>query len=132
MFKKEIFKIKNYDLIEVHKNVYASPASFKLDLRNACKNNLLYFSKNIKKYNKNIKNFGCFIFGQPNTWKGIFGMFYQKIKEKNKSDIIIYIEEYRIPQSKDEKLEEKVITLIENGLEYLKNERVVENFKKLF
>ena len=67
----------------------ASPSSFKLDLRQIAKNNKLYFKKA-----KNAKNIGCILFGQKDTWKGLFHMNFEE-PNGDYSHIEVMLDNYR-------------------------------------
>jgi hypothetical protein len=69
----------------------ASPASFKLELRQIAKRRCsdLYF-----KSAKNAKNIGCILFGQKDTWKGLFAMNFEE-PNRGYSYIEIMLDIYR-------------------------------------
>ena len=93
---KKIIKSVIYQPVKVE-NMYASPASFRLEIREFMKQEMpeFYFDKNV--LYEPAKNFGCFLFGQKNIWKSVIGIEYKIINKKtNKAKINIYIEDYRI------------------------------------
>ena len=123
MFKKIIFLVKGYKLAKIGDN-YASPASFRLELREACKRSAggaFYFQKD---RNKVAKNFGCFVFGQPDTWKGVLGIEYEEPKN-GEADITIYVDKFRISNPEDI---HKVKVMVKEALEYLKKEKLIESY----
>jgi len=94
---KKIIKTIIYNPVKIEEGIYASPASFRLEMRNFMKQEMsdFYFDKNL--LFEPAKNFGCFLFGQKNIWKGVVGIDYKIIDEAtNKAKITVYIEEFRI------------------------------------
>ena len=64
MLRSEIGRVTGYNGYSV------SYTNFRLALRNYFKRDKRYFNKGYKP----AKNYGCYIFGQPNTWKGILSI----------------------------------------------------------
>jgi len=119
--KEKIFLVKQYHLPKIE-GVLASPGSFKLELRETLKKyvcSTIYFKKDVAY----TKNFGCFVFGQPNAWKGVFGIEYQEPNGEY-VDITIYIEKYRCP----EEYMPKIKTMIKEGLESLKKRGFIKDY----
>ena len=123
MMKEKIFEVKGYQLPKVN-GMLASPGSFKLDLRETLKRyvrSTLYFEKN-----QYAKNFGCFVFGQPDKWKGVLGIEYQE-PQGEYINIIIYIEKYRTPEEDVPKIKK----IIQEGLKHLKRRGFIKDYNPL-
>lgn len=74
MEKTTIVVIKNYHPLYIEDyDMHASITSFRLDLREVMKqtNRKAYFSPSPV---EGPKNMGCYLFGQPNVWKGVIGI----------------------------------------------------------
>jgi len=113
-----MLKIEGYKLEE------RSAGSFKLDLRYACKEVPLYFKRAGAPY---VKNLGQLIFGVPDKWKGLFTMRIEKENE-NYADITIYLDDRASMFSSEI---EDIKSLLIKGLEKLKEEGIIENFKEV-
>jgi hypothetical protein len=85
------FLNKKITEIKLNNNVQ-NPYELRLLARNLAKEklNASYFYKFKNKYK--IKNFGCLIFGQPDTWKGIIGF---KILDPIEGTVEVYYEKKR-------------------------------------
>jgi len=115
-----------YQPIKIDNETYASPSSLRLDLREYFKQTMpnIYFKQD-EKY-KPAKNLGCFLFGQPNTWKGLINIRIDNIinDKTKKSEISILIDDYRIF---DEKLKQEIIKLMQEIIKNMdKTEKYIE------
>ena len=74
MEKTIIAVIKNYHPLYIEDyDMHVSLSSFRLDLRESMKrdNSAVYFGPSPV---EGPKNMGCYLFGQPNVWKGVIGI----------------------------------------------------------
>ena len=119
--KIKLFDVKGYDLKDEDFGK-RSPASFKLDLRNACKGEAqwLYFRSIDSSY---VENLGQLVFGTP-KWKGLFEMRYKE--NGNKADIEVFLD-HRYKMFKDQF--PQIVRLIKEGLEALQEEGIIEGFE---
>jgi len=88
--KTNIVKVVNYHPAYLEDyDTYASLGSFRLDLRETMKkqNSSKYFSESPV---SDAKNLGCYLFGQPNTWKGVIGIIPEGDEKNN--EIIVYVD----------------------------------------
>lgn len=87
--KAELFKVKNYhpDYIPEIKVQFAIE-SFLFELREVMRtcNKEFYFSKSPK---ENVKNMGCYLFGQKDKWKAVISI--QPKGNADQNEIIIKI-----------------------------------------
>ena len=118
----KIFKVKGYDLTDKQYGRRSS-ASFKLDLRYACKKSNLYFKSADTDY---VQNLGQLLFGVPSKWKGLFSMTYNE--EGNLANIEIFLD-HRI--SMFEEHIEDIKSLLKEGLNILKKERIIKDYKEI-
>ena len=108
--------VKNYKptYLEEYKT-YASVSSFRLEMRNVLKNRFpeIYFSKSPI---EDAKNMGCYLFGQPDKWKGVVGI---RINGNN----VTVVTDYRNILDKD-----TLKDIFDKILGYLKNEDIIEDY----
>jgi hypothetical protein len=100
MLYKKMYRIKVSKL---------NPFNLKVWLRNAAKTqaNELYFSKFDNKYE--IKNYGCLVFGQPDTWKGLVRI---NIIDEGKGLVDVEYDKYR-HLGKEEEVKEIIRRAVE-------------------
>ncbi|WP_457628504.1 hypothetical protein [Persephonella sp.] len=120
--RTRIFKVEGFDITDPEWG-RRSAGSFKLDLRNACKQSELYWKKLDSPY---VKNLGQLVFGVPDKWKGLFEMRYQE--NDTTADIEVFLDR-RLSMFPSEK--EDIIRLIKEGLELLKKEKIIREFEKI-
>jgi len=108
MFKKEIVEVKGYIPV-VYNGKHVSPCSFRLDLREVMKKYMpdVYFRKL-----ETVKNFGCYLFGIPDEWKGLIGIECRDTGD-NKADIVVYKEDFRDIEKLDKEIDKAIIKAIE-------------------
>ena len=114
--KTTIAYVKNYKPVYLETyNTYASVSSFRLEMRNVLKNRFpeIYFGKSPV---KDAKNMGCYLFGQPDKWKGVIGI---RINGNN----VTVATDYRNILNKNTLRE-----IFNKILEYLKNKQIIEDY----
>ena len=87
MFKTKIVEVKNYHPVYLKDyDMYASISSFRLELRETMKrkNSAVYFGPSPV---EGPKNMGCYLFGQPNSWKGVIGLVLEGDTEVNTIEV---------------------------------------------
>jgi len=123
--REKLFLIKEYKPTKK-----ASCASFKLDLRNFCKQYAknLYFKTIPNSFN--IKNLGCLIFGQPDSWAGV-GFFIPTSfnSDNNICNIDISIQKERALMILDNL--DLIKELLKAGLDKLKEKEIIKDYKEL-
>jgi len=113
--RRHIFRVYGYHTLY-------SPASFKLDLRSATKKCPDYFARDNEMW------MGGYLFGIPDTWKGLFGMTYEETAQ-HVYQIDIFIDTYR-DQFTDFSLQDYA-DLIRCGLKLLQNLEIIEKFEEV-
>lgn len=121
-----IFKVIGYKCPEIdlgnNETTFAAPGSIRLDLRIMAKRNAHYFDE----VEEPVKNFGCYMFGQPDRWKGVVGI---KVVDEKKgvADIDIYYDKFRT----DEKKLPLIKELLKESLGNLKKSGFIDNFQEV-
>jgi len=122
-----LYKVNGYKPAVLDNGVKASPCSFRLDLRNFCKQRkgedgkLEWNKKYFQPVSSNAKNLGCHLFGQKDTWKGVLGIYCEE-----NNDIIIWIEKFRNTEDID-----KIRDLVEEALEEMVKEHIITGYKAI-
>jgi len=117
----KIVKVINYHPVYLPKyRTYASLGSFRLDLRDTFKryNQDAYFTKSPI---EGIKNMGCYLFGQPELWKGVIGLEpHGGVKENT---IIVYLDYRNICDV------EKVKDMLRPALDHLFESNIIDGYE---
>jgi len=123
---KVMFKVNGYKCPEVDlengERTFSSPGSIRFDLRIMAKRNAHYFDK----VEEPVKNFGCYLFGQPAIWKGVVGV---KVVSENKgiADVDVYYDSFRTDEEKLPLIKE----VIKESLDALKGARFIEGYQEV-
>ena len=124
MTRTILIKVKNYHPAYINEaGVYASLASFRMELRGFLKhhNPGVYFGPSPV---EGPKNMGCYLFGQPDTWKGVIGIVPEGTPEDN--NIEVYVD-FRNILEKD-----KLLKIMASSLRAMKKEGIIDDFELIF
>ena len=123
--KTNLFKIKNYHPVYIEDyDMYSSISSFRLDLREGLKkyNPSYYFSKSL---NEHAKNKGCYLFGQPDAWKGVIGITWRGDEEAN--EIVVYVDNRNAIPIEELKEELKIVLKVFKDRDIINDYEVMQD-----